>query len=1072
MSLPKINEIFHLDKYSKTITSPNIILTTKNFKKIGLIKYTNWNFSFVGNGMDEITFDVIKPMPVTDETPDDLKQLLLYEHEVWNNLVDMKLIEVQGYGRFEIQVNYTDNEKTIKSVHGFSLECELSQLYLNDFHVNDEDAMSNMEITEYNRDNFDSEGNFIPTTLCNFSDEKHSLLHRVIAEKAPHWKIGNQDLGTGYITPFISLDEEENAQLTKEFQRTFTCDGESIYDFLTDTVANEANVIFIFDTLNRVINCYSLCDCVLQSNGEIMAKTIGEDTNIFITKDKLANEININSEKDNVKNCFRVVGGDDVITSMIPIANVNGSSYLVSFSDAQYKDMSNELADSLKNYQKLLKDSKQEAEELFLNLCKAYDEKYYLESSMMPAVALVEKTAQQQYEVMINKMKTSDFFVAVQSDYTSESFIGVSNNVTKMAQILVDSRFEVSIVGNQTYNISDSDDYIGVWTGKFRVINKSNEVDCYPVITDEAENISIKITKDVLSYAEQKLEKALQQGDMLNVKFDLEDSKYLNTDGSINKIAVTSYFGQYCLNRLISFHDGYETCLSILAEMGQKDDGTDEKNFYDKYVDIRNIVKDVKNIRQKQVDEKIELINELNQQRVAFQEALNLKDYLGDYYLEFCSYRREDTYTNNNYISDGLSDAECLEKAKELLEVAQKEINKACVLQRTLSSDLNNLFMLEEFEPLYDKFALFNYVRLQTDDEILKLRLIGIEINGESLSNINVTFSDQIESINGNIDDLKSILDQASSMSSSFPATVRQAKKGQAAKEEVENLYTKGLNAAKMLLTNSQNNEVTFGGYGMLCKNQGDTGDYGLKQLRVIGNGIYLTEDAWEHVKMAIGQIQVGDKEKYGIIADTIVAGSIIDGTGENYWNLETGEFVTKAEKELTEKINETNTNIVNQSSNLSVTFEGIVQEAIKEYVKNDDLGTYKEEIKGELSTLPGKIQAAVEQTMTTKFNGLQEEITKIGKYFDFELDGLTIKSITTTTDSDGNTIEAENPYKLRIDNDVLVLTYNGQDVLWLKHSNSTIPSLSVTETFNFFGYSITQDEEGRVNCEYVGGED
>ena len=62
-----------------------------------------------------------------------------------------------------------------------------------------------------------------------------------------------------------------------------------------------------------------------------MAKTIGEDTNIFITKDKLANEININSEKDNVKNCFRVVGGDDVITSMIPIANVNGSSYLVSF---------------------------------------------------------------------------------------------------------------------------------------------------------------------------------------------------------------------------------------------------------------------------------------------------------------------------------------------------------------------------------------------------------------------------------------------------------------------------------------------------------------------------------------------------------------------------------------------------------------------------------------------------------------------------------------------------------------------------------------------------------------------
>ena len=40
--------------------------------------------------------------------------------------------------------------------------------------------------------------------------------------------------------------------------------------------------------------------------------------------------------------------------------------------------------------------------------------------------------------------------------------------------------------------------------------------------------------------------------------------------------------------------------------------------------------------------------------RNQIQDTLNFKDYLGEnLWLDFCAYRREDTYSNDNYISDG-----------------------------------------------------------------------------------------------------------------------------------------------------------------------------------------------------------------------------------------------------------------------------------------------------------------------------------------------------------------------------------------------------------------------------------
>jgi len=121
----------------------------------------------------------------------------------------------------------------------------------------------------------------------------------------------------------------------------------------------------------------------------------------------------------------------------------------------------------------------------------------------------------------------------------------------------------------------------------------------------------------------------------------------------------------------------------------------------------------------------------------------------------------------------------------------------------------------------------------------LKLRIIGIDFDGDSPENINVTFSEQIESIDDKMSDLQSIIHQASVMATSYPSTILQAKQGSDANNEINDMYTNGLNAAKTMLTNNDDNEVTVNSAGIICKRMDDEGNYGDKQLNREYHGIH-----------------------------------------------------------------------------------------------------------------------------------------------------------------------------------------------------------------------------------------
>lgn len=498
--------------------------------------------------------------------------------------------------------------------------------------------------------------------------------------------------------------------------------------------------------------------------------------------------------------------------------------------------------------------------------------------SMMPNTDMVADpgTAEAQYGKVVGELTAKDFYVAVSSvnNYSDNLFAGVTNNIEAYAQVFLDSRFDLSVVdGSASYNSADK-----TWTGKIRVVQHTDGKNAYPADTSAAQPITVKVNDNELEFAKQKVHKALSKSSMADIDFKATE---------MSSSEMYAYFCKYSLNRLKSFYDGYNSCISILAEMGQTTASDVQKALYEDYEVKFHVVESALKLRQSQVDDVNRQIKGIQEEQRKFQEDHDFYKFLGDsLYKEFCSYRREDAYTNSNYVSDGLSTSECLAKAKELVEAAAKEARKACVLQRTVSVSLGNLLMRPEFERLYESFALFNYIRVRTDDELLKLRIIGIEFAGESPEKIEVTFSDQVKSIDGKIDDLRSIIKQAASMATSYPSTVLQAKQGSDAKGEISAMHKDGLNAAKTMLTNNDNNEVTVTQAGILCKRMDDQGMYGDKQLRITGNIMAFTDDGWKTVKMAIGEMEFDDITDptgntkipgYGIIADNII-GKLIAG--------------------------------------------------------------------------------------------------------------------------------------------------------------------------------------------------
>ena len=778
--------------------------------------------------------------------------------EIWDDIIDFRYVYYAEEEEFyEITVELTDEKSISKAVVGTSAcEVELSQTYIYGLEVNSDEDIAREEYVN-------------PTLFYKPSNPKESLLHRVLSF-VPHYTIKHVDKSLYNI------------------QRTFSIDGNDVYSTLTNTIAEEVGCLFTLDTQDRSISVYDLkttCNScghrgefsdVCPDCGSTNLSYFGEDTTIYIDKDNLAESITYTTDTDSVKNCFRLEGGDDNMTAAIRNCNPNGSNYIYYFSNETRKDMSDELVKKYDEYNTLNEKYQPEYAKLMEDIYECLDKELYYTSGMMPSIENKPTTSTEQAalltEANLNPLGLSQVI-------SSTSSATVNSALKSYAKVFIkNGYFKVEVnEGSFSYEGIDQDGYsYGYWYGNFKVTDYADEDD-----TALSSMIKIKVYDNYKTFLEQKIDKMLasEKNQEENI-YDVLSIKDLTAFKNALKL--------YSLNRLTSFYDSIQGAIDILIENGQ---GEKEGLFYnDLYIPYKNKLTACSNEiseRQKTIDGYVTTRNSKEKRRNEIQNLLNFKEYLGeDLYNEFCSFKREDLYKNDNYISDGFSNAELFSKAKEFISVAKTELYKSGEQQHTITGTINNFLKMDEFKQIIDKLKLGNFIRVGIDGEVYRLRLISVGTSFSDLSHISLTFSD-VTKAKDVIDQAKEILEKSASMSTTYNKVLNQMKTNEETNLVVSNWVNEGLDLTNLkIVNNSINQNVVFTPTGMLARRQDDiTGLYDPEQLKLVNSTIAFTTDNWQSVSTALGKIIYIDpftgeeKTRYGVNAEALVGKFIL---GEN----------------------------------------------------------------------------------------------------------------------------------------------------------------------------------------------
>lgn len=239
-----------------------------------------------------------------------------YEH--YDDFQEDRLIMVQGIGWYKIHVETNiENTGISKNITANSLECTLCNKRLIDFECNTGEILYD---------------DYVKTIFYDPANPKGSLLNRVL-NVAPSWSVGHVD-----------------ATLANK-QRSFDEDDVDVYSFLTGDVSEAFNCLFIFDTFNMTINAYDL-------------DNYGDDTNIYVSMDNIAQSMTETIDENSIITCYRVNGGDGIYINEV---NPNSTNKIYNF-EYYLPEMKKSIQNKVKAYNEKYQSLKPQYEEIMKRL--------------------------------------------------------------------------------------------------------------------------------------------------------------------------------------------------------------------------------------------------------------------------------------------------------------------------------------------------------------------------------------------------------------------------------------------------------------------------------------------------------------------------------------------------------------------------------------------------------------------------------------------------------------------------------------------------------------------------------
>lgn len=628
------------------VETPDVFLLDKKLHKLGRL-YPVIDLNIIVNVVDadEISFTFYKYF--NDE-----------EQELYSSLINYSVAFVQGFGCFELKVTETDNENGVaKAVSGQSLAyCELSQITAT-VEINTDDDIIREDKNDYIKDfptvfyrPYDDESLLKDESYWSdyhgltYTDKKKilkesSMLHRILSY-APHYRIGHVDKSLYFVQRQFSFDTDINSCLQE--------------------IAKEVGCIFTYNTFLddgnqpvREINAYDTCYCTkcyqeaVERTGNFKTFTTGkyrsisngicntcgssefiydygDDSDIFLTTENLTDEIQVQPENE-VKNCFKVSGGDDLITSTIQALQMSSSNRIVMFSDEQKEQMSEELRAAIEQYDTEYNDNQALFEDMVKTEYNVIDLIQYLQSGKMPLLAEDVKSIQEEVKYVLDSIISDyecNFYVSsysgkIETNYVNHAYTSASNAIKNLCTLYIDKGYSVKVSNgdNMVTSKKDEETYIK-WNGIITIYE-----------TDDRENnyANIHVLKDGETYTDP--DGVTYTGTYVeygaiskpNSNTNLIE-KYYNFIvklgfGDTDSKAFMSYIEQFCnaklasykdveyknreekdwklysYERLRSYYDAYEECLNALVQIrdtSTENEKTIVSEMYDSYAGIQS----------------------------------------------------------------------------------------------------------------------------------------------------------------------------------------------------------------------------------------------------------------------------------------------------------------------------------------------------------------------------------------------------------------------------------------------------------------------------------------------------
>ena len=927
MRLPK--DILNAGLYTK----PNFFLCHTDKEKIGRLETTETKGSFKFNSLSEISFEVARVYNdiISGETR---------VNPYYDKIEALRLIEVEGFGYFELQGPelISDGIQEKKSCTAYSLEYTLAQKYLEKFYVN-RGTTDSIEVI-----NAKSEKDVVPVTLYNPTNPKLSLLHLVLQE-IYGWKIG-------YVDPAL-----------KTLSRQFEIDRESVYDFLMNEVCEKFNCYIVFDTINNTINVYaeSLTSKFIGdgetntftisppfeqigtvsvdgykttkwaynvSTGELILEDIPEfgshievidgaltewETDVFISFDNLAQEVNISYSADDIKTKLSVTYGDDY-----DIREVNlGLPYLTDISYYYIVDwMGQDLYDAYTKYMQKSNNSQSEYAKNSQEILMWSDYIRYEEERLSLEYSLVESVNGTTVGTYYTRQQNADgSYYYSEVSLPSEYVVDVdyySNITTNVNEEKVQNLYEVL----QKYFYAH---FNGESDGITEALNELKEL----IGFDFIDGYTLSMLHDDLNDATE------------TDSIDSAVARFLNELWvELGRTPLRDiYLKEYKLRQETGVEAG-------LSNKNNKDYG----RYYPAILFISSIESAIaqRDVVIKEYENNQDIPEKANEE--ISNSLLMRNNFTENQLIRLSAFLREDELHIDDIVETGLESLSDSFKIKQdAMESGRIELQKISQPRLQFSMTMANIYALPEFEPIIHQFQLGKVIRVALrPDYIKQSRLLQIDINFDDFSDFSVEFG-ELTNLRTQSDIHADLLSNAITAGKSVATNSSAWTKGSDLATAIDLKIQKGLlDAATQIKAMDANQGVVLDKYGIHLTKiiNPTTGEIDDKQGWIVNNQFLYTDDAFKTTKSVFGEYEFDGEKRWGLLAEAVIAGyiegSIMKGGTIQIGLQEDGSYAFEVHE------------------NGSVTMNG--GSSIDGYVKEDDFNKQIDEIKS-TSTIISDVQ-------------------------------------------------------------------------------------------------------------------